>query len=185
MNKTSNNEAARSILLALAPTAPRPRRRRRGGRAARRRSSGCATGCAARACATATSRIVVGSGQPHAERGRPRALVELLRAAWGGPSSQALLDSLPIAGVDGTLVQRMKSGAATGQAWLKTGTLSDTRALAGYVRGKSGKVYAVSLVACDPEAGRPRRRSTPSSSGSRTPARPRRTPLPARCRGRR
>jgi D-alanyl-D-alanine carboxypeptidase/D-alanyl-D-alanine-endopeptidase (penicillin-binding protein 4) len=47
----------------------------------------------------------------------------------------------------------MKNGAATGQAWLKTGTLSDTRALAGYVRSKSGKVYAVSLVASGPEAG--------------------------------
>ena len=46
----------------------------------------------------------------------------------------------------------MKSGAATGQAYLKTGTLSDTRALAGYVRGKSGKVYAVSLVVSDAEA---------------------------------
>jgi D-alanyl-D-alanine carboxypeptidase/D-alanyl-D-alanine-endopeptidase (penicillin-binding protein 4) len=29
---------------------------------------------------------------------------------------------------------------------LKTGTLSDTRALAGYVRAKSGKVYAVALI---------------------------------------
>ena len=97
--------------------------------------------------------IVVGSGQSRAERGKPRALVELLRTAWRGPSSQTLLDSLPIAGVDGTLVNRMKSGAATGQAYLKTGTLSDTRALAGYVRAKSGKVYAVSLVVTDAEAG--------------------------------
>ena len=30
----------------------------------------------------------------------------------------------------------MTSGAATGQAYLKTGTLSDTRALAGYVRAQ-------------------------------------------------
>ena len=47
----------------------------------------------------------------------------------------------------------MKSGAATGQAYLKTGTLSDTRALAGYVRAKSGKVYAVAMVVTDAEAG--------------------------------
>ena len=40
----------------------------------------------------------------------------------------------------------MTSGAATGQAYLKTGTLSDTRALAGYVRAKSGRVYAVSMI---------------------------------------
>jgi D-alanyl-D-alanine carboxypeptidase/D-alanyl-D-alanine-endopeptidase (penicillin-binding protein 4) len=98
--------------------------------------------------------LVVGSGQSRAERGKPRALVELLRTAWRGPGSQTLLDSLPIAGVDGTLANRMKSGAATGQAYLKTGTLSDTRTLAGYVRAKSGKVYAVALVVTDAEAGR-------------------------------
>ena len=98
--------------------------------------------------------IVVGSGQSRAERGKPRAMVELLRTAWRGASSQTLLDSLPIAGVDGTLVNRMTSGAATGQAYLKTGTLSDTRALAGYVRAKSGKFYAVSLVVTDAEARR-------------------------------
>jgi D-alanyl-D-alanine carboxypeptidase/D-alanyl-D-alanine-endopeptidase (penicillin-binding protein 4) len=48
----------------------------------------------------------------------------------------------------------MTTGHATGQAYLKTGTLSDTRALAGYVRGKSGKVYAVSLMVTDPDAAR-------------------------------
>ena len=56
MNKTSNNEAARSVLLALAPDGAPPAA---SGPAStprsRRRSSACATGCAARACATATS----------------------------------------------------------------------------------------------------------------------------------
>ena len=42
--------------------------------------------------------------------------------------------------------------APTGQAYLKTGTLSDTRALAGYVRAKSGRVYAVSMIVTDPAA---------------------------------
>ena len=47
----------------------------------------------------------------------------------------------------------MTSGAATGHAYLKTGTLSDTRALAGYVRAKSGRVYAVSMIVTDPRRG--------------------------------
>ena len=159
MNKTSNNEAARSVLMALASDGAAPPAGGRAQEAALRtaqerlhdwlRAQGLRDG---------DITIVVGSGQLHAERGRPRALVDLLRAAWRGPSSRAMLDSLPIAGVDGTLVQRMKSGAATGQAWLKTGTLSDTRALAGYVRARSGKVYAISLVACDPQA----QRATPA-----------------------
>jgi D-alanyl-D-alanine carboxypeptidase/D-alanyl-D-alanine-endopeptidase (penicillin-binding protein 4) len=150
MNKTSNNEAARNVLLSLA-------------------SSGDETGglrLAALKSAQERMRdwlrtqglrdgdvtVVLGSGQSRAERGKPRAIVELLRNAWRSAESQTLVASLPIAGVDGTLVHRMTSGAATGQAFLKTGTLSDTRALAGYVRAKSGRVYAVSLIVTDPDA---------------------------------
>jgi D-alanyl-D-alanine carboxypeptidase/D-alanyl-D-alanine-endopeptidase (penicillin-binding protein 4) len=48
----------------------------------------------------------------------------------------------------------MRSGAASGQAFLKTGTLSDTRALAGYVRGRSGRIYAVTAIVTHPQAGR-------------------------------
>ena len=153
----SDNEAARSILLALAPdgaASPTGGRAQQAAlRAAQQRLHDWLRGQGLR---DGDLTIVVGSGQLHAERGRPRALVELLRAAWRGPSSQALLDSLPIAGVDGTLVHRMTSGAATGQAYLKTGTLSDTRALAGYVRAKSGKLYAVSMVVTHAEAARAR-----------------------------
>lgn len=153
MNKTSNNEAARNVLLSLAP----------GGDAA-----AAAGGLKVGALKAAQERmrgwlrtqglhdgditVVLGSGQSRAERGKPRALVELLRNAWRGADSQTLVDSLPIAGVDGTLIHRMTSGAATGQAYLKTGTLSDTRALAGYVRAKSGRVYAVSMIVTDPAA---------------------------------
>jgi len=151
MNKTSNNAAARSILLSFARgwtipvsmSADRPldiaqERMRRWLRA-----QGVADG---------DITVDVGSGQSRAERGKPQALVELLRSAWYSASLPTLLESLPIAGVDGTLVRRMTTGAARGQAHLKTGTLSDTRALAGYVRAKSGKVYAAWLIVTDPAA---------------------------------
>ena len=46
----------------------------------------------------------------------------------------------------------MLNGQATGHAFLKTGTLSDTRALAGYVRARSGQIYAVSMIVTDPRA---------------------------------
>jgi len=97
-------------------------------------------------------RVDEGSGQSRAERGKPRAMVQLLVNAWRGAASQAFVDSLPIAGVDGTLRNRMRSGPASGQAFLKTGTLSDTRALAGYVRAKSGRVYAVAAIVTHPNA---------------------------------
>ncbi|MEJ7688542.1 MAG: D-alanyl-D-alanine carboxypeptidase [Variovorax sp.] len=126
MNKTSNNEAAHGVLLALASGAAG-----RGG-ALKAAQDASRPGCEPRAWPTATSRW--SKARPVAERGRPRAFVDLLCSAWRGPNSQALVDSLPIAGVDGTLVHRMTRGAAAGQAYLKTGTRSDTRALAGMAR---------------------------------------------------
>jgi D-alanyl-D-alanine carboxypeptidase/D-alanyl-D-alanine-endopeptidase (penicillin-binding protein 4) len=153
MNKTSNNEAARSVLLSLAGTGDGTEGGLRVGalKAAQERMRGWLRGQGLHA---GDITVVLGSGQSRAERGKPRALVDLLRNAWHSADSQTLLDSLPIAGVDGTLVHRMTHGAATGQAYLKTGTLSDTRALAGYVRGRSGTVYAVAAIVTHPEARR-------------------------------
>ena len=146
MNKTSNNVAARSVLLSLGDAAPA-----RAGRlqTAQTRVQGWLR---TQGLADDDIHVAEGSGQSRAERGKPRALVQLLVNAWRGHSSQAFVDSLPIAGVDGTLRNRMRSGAASGQAFLKTGTLSDTRALAGYVRGRSGKVYAVTAIVTHPNA---------------------------------
>ena len=41
---------------------------------------------------------------------------------------------------------------ATGRAFLKTGSLLDVRAIAGYVRGAGGRVYAVSALINHPDA---------------------------------
>jgi D-alanyl-D-alanine carboxypeptidase/D-alanyl-D-alanine-endopeptidase (penicillin-binding protein 4) len=146
MNKTSNNAAARSVMLSLGSDAPARSGVLKAAQARVQRwlrTQGLADG---------DIRIDEGSGQSRAERGKPRALVQLLCNAWRGVSSQVFVDSLPIAGIDGTLRHRMTHGAASGQAFLKTGTLSDTRALAGYVRGKSGKVYAVTAIVTHPDA---------------------------------
>jgi serine-type D-Ala-D-Ala carboxypeptidase/endopeptidase (penicillin-binding protein 4) len=151
MNKTSNNEAARNILLSLAPGSADGGGVLRVGalKAAQERLRGWLR---EQGLHDGDITVVLGSGQSRSERGKPRALVELLRNAWRSAESQTLVDSLPIAGIDGTLVHRMTNGAATGQAFLKTGTLSDTRALAGYVRAKSGRVYAVSMIVTAPDA---------------------------------
>ena len=98
-----------------------------------------------------------GSGLSHSERAKPRAMVQLLRKAWRADQAMAFFESLPVAGVDGTLKNRLQGGHAMGQAYLKTGTLNDTRALAGYVHGASGKMYAVAIMvnAADAALGRP------------------------------
>jgi D-alanyl-D-alanine carboxypeptidase/D-alanyl-D-alanine-endopeptidase (penicillin-binding protein 4) len=154
MNKTSNNEAARSVLLALGSSADETGGAASSGAAlkmAQERMRGWLHGQGLR---DGDVTVVIGSGESRAERGKPHALVELLRNAWRSAGAQTLVDSLPIAGVDGTLVHRMTNGPAAGQAYLKTGTLSDTRALAGYVRARSGRIYAIAMIVTDPDAAR-------------------------------
>lgn len=148
INKSSNNSAARRLLLSLSPRLPHP------GAALRAAQDRVHGWLRTQGLADDDIRIDLGSGQSREERGKPRALVQLLRNAWRANSSSTFIDSLPIAGVDGTLANRLRRGSATGQAWLKTGTLHDTRALAGYVKARSGKVYAVAALVNHPQAAR-------------------------------
>ncbi|NVO07187.1 MAG: D-alanyl-D-alanine carboxypeptidase/D-alanyl-D-alanine-endopeptidase [Rhodoferax sp.] len=82
-----------------------------------------------------------GSGLSRQERISAQGLASLLQVAWRSPYMSELMGSLPITGVDGTL-KRFKS-KAVGSAHLKTGTLSNVLARAGYVDGASGKRYVL------------------------------------------
>ncbi len=84
-----------------------------------------------------------GSGLSRAERISPRALAQVLLAAHQGRWAPDLLMSLPLAGVDGTLRNRLTAGPAMGQARLKTGLLRDVSALAGYVADPQGRPWVV------------------------------------------
>lgn len=55
--------------------------------------------------------------------------------------------SLPIAGRDGTLARRMRDTAAEGNVRAKTGSMSNVRALAGYVTTADGEPVAFSILA--------------------------------------
>jgi serine-type D-Ala-D-Ala carboxypeptidase/endopeptidase (penicillin-binding protein 4) len=151
INKTSNNLAARHLMLSLAPGFP-SRPATMVGAQERVRGWLQRQGFAADDLA-----IENGSGLSRGEKGRPRAMVQLLCNAINARNSRSFLESLPVAGVDGTLTHRMDKGFATGKAFLKTGSLLDARALAGYVRGQSGRVYAVATLLNHPDAatGRP------------------------------
>ncbi len=151
INKTSNNLAARHLMLSLSRGFPVRPATLAGAQESVRgwlQRQGLASG---------EIEVDNGSGLSRAERGRPKALVQLLCNAWSSREARSFLDSLPVAGVDGTLAHRMDRGFATGQAFLKTGTLLDTRALAGYVRGRTGRIYAVAALVNHPDAaaGRP------------------------------
>jgi len=151
INKVSDNVGARNLMLSLSPGFPT--------RPATLAGAQKVMGMWLRDQGLKDGDIEVenGSGLSHTERAKPRALVQLLRKAWRADQAQAFFDSLPIAGVDGTMKDRLIGSRAAGQAYLKTGTLNDTRALAGYVHGLSGKMYAVALMVnnADPAAGRP------------------------------
>ncbi len=146
LNKHSNNLVSRNLMLSLAPDFPlQPATL---GAARKRVGQWLLT----QGLKDGDIEVDTGSGLSRSERGKPRAMVDLLVRSWNGPMGVWLADSLPVAGVDGTLALRMRDGPATGRAMLKTGTLTDTRALAGYVHARSGRVYALSAEVNDPAA---------------------------------
>jgi len=145
MNKRSDNLIARHLMLSLAPDFPN---RPATADAAQARVRDWLTRKGVRRESVG---LDTGSGLSRLEKASPQAMVHLLSRAARGPQGQLLLKSLPIAGVDGTLEGRLRGGAAEGQAWLKTGTLLDTRGLAGYVRTRSGRMLGVCLLANHPE----------------------------------
>ena len=141
MNKRSDNLIARHLMLSLAPDFPN---RPAAAMAAQARVRDWLTRKGIR---PEWAGLDTGSGLSRQEKATPQAMVHLLSRAARGPQGKLLLKSLPIAGVDGTLEGRLRGGAAEGQAWLKTGTLLDTRGLAGYVRTRSGRMLGVCLLA--------------------------------------
>ena len=82
-----------------------------------------------------------GSGLSRQERISAQGLARLLQVAWRSASMSELMSSLPITGVDGTLKRATSKGP--GSAHLKTGTLSNVLARAGYVDAASGKRYVL------------------------------------------
>ena len=90
--------------------------------------------------------IVDGSGLARMNYISPANLVTLLKRMHEHKNNQIYLDSLPIAGVDGTLRSRMKGTAAAGNCRAKTGYISRVRTLSGYVTTKAGEPLAFSIM---------------------------------------
>ena len=86
---------------------------------------------------TAGVRIVDGSGLSKLDRLTANAMAGLLKVAWADPTIRpALLAALPVAGVSGTLEDRLSKPPARGNVLAKTGTTNDASALSGYVRSR-------------------------------------------------
>ena len=91
-----------------------------------------------------------GAGLSRNERISAQALARLLQTAYRSPLMPELMSSLPITGVDGTL--KRSRTLSQGRAHLKTGTLRDVAAVAGYVHAASGKRYVLVAIANHPNA---------------------------------
>lgn len=96
-----------------------------------------------------------GSGLSRKERSNVLSLTGLLQHAAASKQAEVFAASLGLAGVDGT-VARMKDrnaeSVAIGNAQLKTGTLRDVTAVAGYATGRSGQRYTVVAIINHPNA---------------------------------
>ena len=73
--------------------------------------------------------------------------LKLLRYAWKNSEIiEKFYPSLPIAGVDGTLKNRMKGTKAQGNVHAKTGTVTGVSALAGYCTASNGHHLCFSII---------------------------------------
>jgi D-alanyl-D-alanine carboxypeptidase/D-alanyl-D-alanine-endopeptidase (penicillin-binding protein 4) len=91
-------------------------------------------------------RLADGSGLSRSDKAAPREVVRLLNTLRRRRGFSALYSSLPIAGRDGTLAGRMRSGPARGRCRAKTGTLTGVSALSGYCISRSGRVLSFSFL---------------------------------------
>jgi D-alanyl-D-alanine carboxypeptidase/D-alanyl-D-alanine-endopeptidase (penicillin-binding protein 4) len=94
-------------------------------------------------------RAVDGSGLARENRVTARMLTDLLAVMHAHPQAKAFRDSLPIAGVDGTLKKRLTE--VKGQVQAKTGSIGRVRALSGYATTPDGRTLAFSLLCNDIE----------------------------------
>jgi D-alanyl-D-alanine carboxypeptidase/D-alanyl-D-alanine-endopeptidase (penicillin-binding protein 4) len=87
-----------------------------------------------------------GSGLSRHDYVSPRTLVIALSSIRLHPDFKLFYDAMPIAGVDGTIRNRMKGTAAEGNLHGKTGTLDKARSLSGYVTTADGRLLIISAL---------------------------------------
>ena len=93
------------------------------------------------------------SGLSRSDLLTPHGMVTLLAAMDRHPHAEFFRASLPIAGEDGTLENRMRGTAAEGRVLAKTGSIRNVNALAGYVNTRRGQRLAFYVTANHHTAG--------------------------------
>lgn len=86
-----------------------------------------------------------GSGLSRSARLSAKILVDMYDDAYRR-YGQRWLNTLSIAGVDGTIKKRFRGTVVKNRAWMKTGTLKRTKNISGYVKSTSGQLYEVVIM---------------------------------------
>ncbi|MBP7460573.1 MAG: D-alanyl-D-alanine carboxypeptidase/D-alanyl-D-alanine-endopeptidase [Candidatus Delongbacteria bacterium] len=87
-----------------------------------------------------------GSGLARYNLIAPRDFVTMLETMARSKAFESYYPCLPIAGTDGTISGRMKTGPAAKNVHAKTGFISNARALSGYVTTRQGEMLAFSMI---------------------------------------
>jgi D-alanyl-D-alanine carboxypeptidase/D-alanyl-D-alanine-endopeptidase (penicillin-binding protein 4) len=93
-----------------------------------------------------------GSGLSRDTRVTAQVLARLLTLGFDSAVMPELMASLPIAGIDGTMQRTRPGPPGAGRAHLKTGSLRDVAAVAGYVISDSGRRYVLVAILQHPNA---------------------------------
>ena len=146
INKFSNNVMARQLYLTLAAElAGPPAVGDNAARAIRQWMEG-------KKIQAAELVLENGSGLSRVERLSAASLNALLQAAWRSAVMPEFVSSLPLVAVDGTMRKRLRGERIAGHAHIKTGLLSDARAIAGYVLDRNGRRHTVVMIVNHPRA---------------------------------
>ena len=95
-----------------------------------------------------TTYIDNGSGLSRTSKITAQSLANLLK--HGAENyGQRWMNTLSIAGIDGTIKRRFANSNVFGRAWMKTGTIKGVANIAGYVEGVSGQIYVVVVIVND------------------------------------
>jgi D-alanyl-D-alanine carboxypeptidase/D-alanyl-D-alanine-endopeptidase (penicillin-binding protein 4) len=150
INKFSNNVMARQVLLTLAANV-----------GAQDLAAPADTDTGARVIqewlggkGIQAPELVVDNGAGLSRIGRVSAatLGRILLSAFQSSTMPEFISSMPLVGYDGTMRKRLQGRDVAGQAHIKTGSLNDVRAIAGYVLAASGKYYVVVFLINHPKA---------------------------------
>ena len=140
LNKWSNNLMSRMLLYSLAETRFDPPLTRQQG------TDALLQHLSRRGLDTSVLVVDNGAGLSRDTRVSARFMVDLLRLAWRSPTMPEFIASLAISGQDGTMRKRLRNRHKAGRMHLKTGSLDEVSAVAGYVHTDDGRIFAVSLL---------------------------------------